>query len=150
LMVLFTPVDDLNRRAYRRSDSPGHRARPGDDAGAQTGLACVMADDGHGRWWREAKQVPLYAFPGNAARALGKNSFATPAWRSAAPTGPSSFSDIQPPAVRRPLPGPSSARGATTGLPAEETSRVLDRYGIDVVAVSARCRRTQTRPTPRP
>jgi len=131
LMVLFTPVDtsaaapivEAIRQGIVRGRELTQEPKPV--------LACVMADDGHGRLVAGSEQVPLYAFPENAARALGKIvRYAT--WRSAAPKDRRSFGDIQPSAVRALCQAVIRARG-DDWLTAEETTRVLSGYGITVV-----------------
>jgi len=94
-------------------------------------LACMMANDADARLMAGGEHVPVYAFPENAARALGKIvRYAT--WRNARPQDRRSFSNIGKERVRTLCQAVIRARGADW-LTAEETARVLDGYGMTTV-----------------
>jgi len=131
LMVLYTPVDASAAapivEAIRHGIVRGRELTPE----PKPILACVMADGGHSRLVAGSEQVPVYAFPENAARALGKIvRYAT--WRDAAPRSRREFGDIHPSRARALCQGVIRARGDDWLTP-EETKRVLGAYGIVVV-----------------
>ena len=128
LMVLYTPVDpdgappiiDAIRAGLTAGRARASRPKPV--------LACLMADDAHKQLRLADEQIPLYPFPENAARALGKvASYA--AWRSAPPGTHRTFDDLEPVTARGICHGVLKARGEDWLLP-EEASRVMGCYGL--------------------
>ncbi len=96
LIVIFAPVD------RRTSDDTLAAIREGIAAGRQAGatgkpiLACVMAESGKlAPLHVDGEKVPAYAFPENAARALGKVA-AYAQWRSLPPALFWGFDDVRP------------------------------------------------------
>ena len=132
LMVLFTAVDASTAspivEAIRQGIARGRELT----TEPKPILACVMADDAHAHLMAGSEQVPMYAFPENAARALGKIAdYAT--WRRTAPGIRRSFSDIDASRVRALCQAVIRARGDDWLTP-EETSRLLEGYGITAVS----------------
>lgn len=91
-------------------------------------LACVMASDGDARLVAGGEQVPVYAFPENAVRALGKI-VRYARWRNTPQRPRRVFGDIRKDAVRTLCQAVVRTRGASWLTP-EETARVLAGYGI--------------------
>ena len=132
LIVIFAPVD-------RRSSGDILGAiRDGIAAGRQAGatgkpvLACVMAEPGKLAPLEVAgEKVPTYAFPENAARALGKVAGYS-RWRSQPPALFWGFDDIRPGEARELCREIADSRG-DDWLTAEETRRVLNAFGLPLV-----------------
>jgi acyl-CoA synthetase (NDP forming) len=80
---------------------------------------------------RQHEDVPAYAFPENAARALGKIAAYT-AWRSQPPALYWTFDDIRPGEARDVCKAVVESRG-DTWLTAEETRRVLNAFGLPLL-----------------
>jgi acyl-CoA synthetase (NDP forming) len=82
LIVVFTPIDEANSASILAAIRAGVAAARGRGALSKPVLACLMSDSTDSvplRVWNET--IPTYAFPENAARALGKvAAYAT--WRS--------------------------------------------------------------------
>jgi acyl-CoA synthetase (NDP forming) len=144
LIVIFTPVD------RRTSFGTLEAIREGIAAGRQSGalkkpaLSCVMANHAGppapltityrgGPETSDAvtERVPAYAFPENAARALGKVS-AYAAWRAQPPALYWSFDDIRASDARELCRSVLDARGSSW-LTAEETRRVLNAFGLPLL-----------------
>jgi acetyl coenzyme A synthetase (ADP forming)-like protein len=131
LLVLFTPVDPITSKPILDAIAEGivrhrsHAPRP------KPVLACLMADGGHPQLMAGRERIPVYMFPENAARALGKIARYA-AWRAAPVSERRRFNDIQPDAVRTLCRSIIAARGADW-LTSEETFRVLAGYGIQTV-----------------
>jgi acetate---CoA ligase (ADP-forming) len=131
LLVLFTAVDastaapviDGIRRGIVRGRKLATDPKPI--------LACIMANQGDARLMAGDEQVPVYAFPENAARALGKI-VRYAMWRHTPPRTRRPFSDICRESVRSLCQAVIRARGADW-LTQEETARVLAGYGITPV-----------------
>lgn len=82
LIVVFTPIDETNSASIVAAIRAGIAAARGRGALSKPVLACLMTDSIDSlslRVWNET--IPTYAFPENAARALGKVA-AYAAWRS--------------------------------------------------------------------
>jgi acetyl coenzyme A synthetase (ADP forming)-like protein len=132
LIVIFAPVD------RRSSDQILAAIRDGIAAGRQAGaaakpvLACVMAEAGKlAPLMVGNEKVPAYAFPENAARALGKvASYAH--WRSQPPALFWGFDDIRP-GEARDLCREIAAVRTDDWLTVEETRRVLNAFGLPLV-----------------
>jgi acetyl coenzyme A synthetase (ADP forming)-like protein len=144
LIVIFTPVD------RRTSSGTLEAIREGIAAGRQSGarqkpvLSCVMANhagppapltitylEGPEKSGAVTERVPAYAFPENAARALGKVS-AYAAWRAQPPALYWSFDDIRAGDARELCRSVLDARGSSW-LTAEETRRVLNAFGLPLL-----------------
>ena len=132
LIVIFAPVD------RRTADQTLLAIREGIAAGRHAGaigkpvLACAMAESGQARSAPvEGEKVPAYAFPENAARALGK--VATYAqWRSLPPALFWGFDDIRPGDARELCREILSSRH-DDWLTAEEVRRVLNAFGLPLL-----------------
>ena len=133
VIVLFTPVDT-------GSGDPIVRAiRDGVSAGRQVGaadkpvLACVMTEPGHPVPIEVGNErLPAYAFPENAARALGKVvTYAE--WRRQEPGLYWGFDDLHVDDARRICRAALDARG-DTWLSDEEVRSVLGAFGLPLVA----------------
>lgn len=82
LIVIFTPVDDIRSTNILAGIQAGIASARGTGIVDKPVLACMMSDSTEHlplRVWTET--IPTYAFPENAARALGKVA-ACAAWRS--------------------------------------------------------------------
>src|SRR5439155_1241063 len=95
LIVIYTPVDP------RASGETLEAIRDGIGAGRRAGatgkpvLACLMAGDGRPLPLDlQSERIPAYAFPENAARALGRAA-AYASWRAQPPALLWSFEDIR-------------------------------------------------------
>ena len=143
LIVLYTQVDRSTSATTLDAIARGIAA--GRTAGATNKpvLACLLADPGArapltvsypsatapGETVHE--RVPAYAFPENAARALGRvASYAK--WRALPPALYWSFDDLRPEEARELCRSVIDARGASW-LTAEETRRLLNAFGLPVL-----------------
>ena len=143
LIVLYTPVDRSTSATTLDAIARGIAA--GRTAGAtdKPVLACLLAAPGAqapltvsypsatapGETVHE--RVPAYAFPENAARALGRvASYAK--WRAQPPALYWSFDDLRPEEARALCRSVIDARGPSW-LTAEETRRVLNAFGLPVL-----------------
>jgi len=134
LLVIFTPVDRRKTPgiidAIRDGIARGRRA----GATAKTVLACVLAEPGALtplELESPSERVPIYAFPENAARALGKIvTYAT--WRAQPPALFWSFDDINA-ADARALCRDALERRGDDWLTADETRRMLNDFGLPLV-----------------
>jgi acetyl coenzyme A synthetase (ADP forming)-like protein len=136
-IVIFTPVDS------RTADDILAAIRDGIAAGRRAGarnkpvLACVMAEPGRLAPLEIAnpsappESVPAYAFPENAARALGKVA-AYASWRREPPGLFWGFDDIHTGDAREVCAAVLDARG-DDWLTAEETRRVLNAFGLPLL-----------------
>src|SRR5499427_9001522 len=85
LIVIFTPVDLTTADAIMRSIRAGVVVARREGATGKPVLACVMAEPGRPvPLEAEGERVPAFAFPENAARALGKAA-AYAEWRALPP-----------------------------------------------------------------
>jgi acetyl coenzyme A synthetase (ADP forming)-like protein len=133
LLVIYTPVD------VTQSDASVAAIRQGiinaRDAGAVSKpiLACVMGDTGRAQPLQAGReQIPAYAFPENAVRALAKAA-AYAEWR-AQPAGLLwGFDDVYPEEARDICRGAADARGEAW-LTDEELHRVLNAFRLPLVA----------------
>lgn len=128
LIILYTPVDPSGARAV--IDAMGRGIISARAAGA-TGkpiLACLMAGDTLGRFEFNGEQIPVYEFPENAARALGKVvSYAR--WRETPLGMPREFPDVSAKAARAICQSVVASRGQSW-LTEEEMRRVLAAFGV--------------------
>jgi acetyl coenzyme A synthetase (ADP forming)-like protein len=132
LIVIFAPVDrrtaDDTLTAIREGIAAGRRA----GATGKTVLACVMAESGKlAPLYADGVKVPSYAFPENAARALGKVA-AYAQWRSLPPALFWGFDDIRPGDARELCREIVADRNDDWLMP-EEARRVLNAFGLPQV-----------------
>jgi acetate---CoA ligase (ADP-forming) len=134
LIVIFTPVERRHAAATITAIGEGIAAGRRAGATAKPVLACMMAESGALIPLDLAplpERVPVYAFPENAARALGKIA-AYADWRSQPPALFWSFDDIRASDARDLCHGVLASRG-DDWLTAEETRRVLNDFGLPLV-----------------
>jgi acetate---CoA ligase (ADP-forming) len=141
VIVIFTPVDantaDRILAAIRDGIAAGRRA----GARHKPVLACVMAEPGalapleivdpQAPPGATHERVPAYAFPENAARAIGKVA-AYAAWRREPPALFWGFDDIHTADARDVCGAVLEARGDSWLTP-EETRRVLNAFGLPLL-----------------
>ncbi len=128
LVVLYTPVDAADAAATLDAIRAGIVAGRASAKRAKPVLACLMADGGHPRLSAGAEQIPIYAFPENAIRALGKIARYAK-WRNAAVGERPAFDDLEPRQARALCQSVIAARGADW-LTSEEAMRLLAAFGI--------------------
>jgi acetyl coenzyme A synthetase (ADP forming)-like protein len=132
LIVIFAPVDRRTSgeilAAIREGITAGRRA----GATGKPVLACVMAESGKLTPLEVAGEtVPAYAFPENAARALGKVA-AYAHWKSQPPALFWGFDDIRPDDARE-LCREVIADRQDDWLTPEEVRRVLNAFGLPLL-----------------
>ena len=132
LIVIFAPVDRRTSgetlAAIREGIAAGRRA----GAAGKPVLACVMAESGKlAPLDVEGENVPAYAFPENAARALGKVA-AYAHWRSQPPALFWGFDDLRPDDARE-LCREVLADRHDDWLTPEEVRRVLNAFGLPLL-----------------
>jgi acyl-CoA synthetase (NDP forming) len=132
LIVIHTPVD------FDRSQEILNAIRDGIAAGRTAGaiqkpiLTCLMADAGHPRPLEVGKErIPTYAFPENAARALGKAA-AYAGWCAAKPGLFWNFSDIHAEEAARLCREVVATRG-DSWLTADELRQVSSAFGLPLL-----------------
>ena len=127
LLVLYTSVDPATAAAVTdgiRAGIVDGRARGGR---RKPIVACLMADELHPQLTAGAETIPVYDFPENAIRALGKiHRYA--AWRST-PRPSRDLGPVQSDEARAICTGALTARGGDW-LTQEESWRLLACYGI--------------------
>jgi len=133
LIVLFTPVDlttaDAILQAIRDGVAAGRRA----GAAGTPVLACVMAEPGRpAPLDAGGERLPAFAFPENAARALGKAS-AYAEWRAQPPALYWGFDDTDAHAARE-ICRQAAARQDAGWLTDEDVRGVLAAYGLPLAA----------------
>jgi acetyl coenzyme A synthetase (ADP forming)-like protein len=132
LIVIFTPIDrrtsDLVVAAIRRGIANGRRA----GGTNKPILACVMAEPGRqAPLDADGERIPSYAFPENAARALGRvASYAS--WRAQPPGLCWGFEDIHADEARSLCQLIVERRGDDWLTP-EEMHRVLSAFNVPLV-----------------
>ena len=131
LLVLYTAVDPVGSppivTAIREGVLNG-RSSGGRDT---TVLACLVAELDPGRLDAGPERIPVYAFPENAVRALGKIAEYAE-WRATPPGARERFDDVRPQTARAICRGVLDTRGADW-LTLEEVRRVLGAYGLTMV-----------------
>lgn len=128
LIILYTPVDPSGARAVLDAVGRGIVAARAAGATGKPILACLMAGDTLGRLAFNGEQIPVYEFPENAARALGKVvSYAK--WRETPLGSPWTFPDVSAAAARAVCQSVVAARGQDW-LNDEEMRRVLAAFGV--------------------
>jgi acetyl coenzyme A synthetase (ADP forming)-like protein len=139
VIVIFTPVDRRTAGAITEAIREGIRAgRAAAGARGKPVLACVMGEPGRPAPFDvDGERVPAYAFPENAARALGRIARYAE-WRAQPPALFWGFDDVRPSDARAICRGVVEHRGDSWLTP-EEMRRVLDDYGLPLLpAVLAR------------
>ena len=143
LIVIYTPVYPETQAATHAAIAQGVAAGRLAGATGKPVLACLMADAGaHGPLTVDyppqaepgapaRERIPVYAFPENAARALGKVS-AYAVWKAQPPALYWSFDDIRPEEARDLCRAVAESRG-NDWLTAEETRRVLNAFGLPLL-----------------
>lgn len=143
LIVIYTPVDPSASTATLAAISDGIAAGRAGGATGKPVLACVMAEAGaraplpvtypsHTDPTQTVREhIPTYAFPENAARALGRIA-AYAAWRAQPPGLQWSFDDMRPDEAREICRTVLDARGPGW-LTGEETRRLLNAYGLPLL-----------------
>lgn len=128
LIILYTPVDPSGATAVLDAMGRGIVSARAAGATGKPILACVMAGDTLGRLEFNGEQIPVYEFPENAARALGKVvSYAR--WRETPLGVPKEFPDVSATAARAVCQSVVASRGQDW-LNEEEMRRVLAAYGV--------------------
>ncbi len=143
LIVIYTPVDRSTSATTLDAIAKGIAAGRAAGATGKPVLACLLAEPGAhapltvsypsatepGQTVHE--RVPTYAFPENAARALGRVA-AYARWRAQPPALYWSFDDLRPEEARELCRSVIDSRGASW-LTAEETRRVLNAFGLPLL-----------------
>lgn len=129
LIVIFTPVDPNANRDVVAAIGEGVAAGRRAGGSAKPVVTCVMSGSGHPRPIDAGdERLPAYAFPENAARALGKiTGYAR--WRSQPPGLLWGFDDLNVPEARRICREALDNRG-DTWLRDEDVFRVLGASGF--------------------
>ena len=128
LIILYTPVDPSGAKAVLDAVGRGIVSARASGATGKPIVACLMAGDTLGRLEFGGEQIPVYEFPENAARALGKVvSYAH--WRETPLGEPREFADVSPNAARAVCQSVIASRGETW-LTEEEMRRVLAAFGV--------------------
>ena len=135
LLVLFTPVDQTTAApiidAIRDGIVEGRHRTPH----RKPVLACLMGDESHERLTAGDEQIPVYAFPENAARALGRIAHYA-RWRSTPPNHRREFDDLDSTLARALCREAMEARGSDWLTPIE-ASRLLASHGLIVTPAVA-------------
>ena len=136
LIVIFTPVDLTSAGAIMKAVRDGVAAGRRAGAVAKPVLSCVLAEPGRpAPLDADGERIPAFAFPENAARALGKaTTYAE--WRSLPPALYWGFDDTDARAARD-ICGRALSRD-NGWLTDDEVRGVLAAYGIDGAAALAR------------
>jgi acyl-CoA synthetase (NDP forming) len=132
LLVIYTSVDASRYEAVLAAIREGIAAGRAAGATDKTVLACLMADTAHPvPLEADGERVPVYPFPENAIRALGKIA-AYAAWRAQPPGLFWSFNDIHAGEARDLCREIVESRGEDW-LTAEEWRRVSSSFGLPTV-----------------
>ncbi len=133
VIVIYTPVDTRSSTAVHAAIGQGIAAARRAGVTTKPVLACVMAEPGQPVPLEvEGEKIPTYAFPENAARALGKVA-AYAVWRAQPPGLLWSFDDIRPDQARQICHDALAARG-DGWLSTEEARAVLTAFALPVAA----------------
>ena len=143
LIVIYTPVYPGTQAATHSAIAHGVASARQAGATAKPVLACLMAEAGShdplrvnvpsstGTPHTTEERVPVYGFPENAARALGRvATYAT--WRAQPPALFWNFDDIRPDEAREICRSVVESRGQAW-LTAEECRRVLNAFGLPLL-----------------
>jgi acetyl coenzyme A synthetase (ADP forming)-like protein len=132
VMVLYTPVDAESAPATLAAVRDGIlAARP--RARATPVVTCLMAGHLDSRLMAGEQRIPVYEFPENAARALGRIA-AYAEWRRAPAGAPPELTGVDTADARRLCREVVAARGADW-LTGEEARRLLRAAGLDTEPV---------------
>jgi acetyl coenzyme A synthetase (ADP forming)-like protein len=135
LIVIFTPVDLTTAGAIMKAIRDGVAAGRKAGAIAKPVLSCVMAEPGRpAPLDADSERLPAFAFPENAARALGKAS-AYAEWRAQAPALYWGFDDTDPDRARE-ICRAAVARQDGGWLTDEEVRGVLSAYSLPLAAAA--------------
>jgi acyl-CoA synthetase (NDP forming) len=131
LIIIYTPIDPTSAATILRAIRDGIGAARSAGAGAKPILACLMAEPGRPQPLVVGRErVPAFAFPENAARALGKVcTYAE--WRYRTPGLLWGFEDVHADEARA-ICQAAVQRGDNGWLGREETERVLTAFGLPV------------------
>jgi acetyl coenzyme A synthetase (ADP forming)-like protein len=133
LIVIFTPVDLTTAGAIMKAIRDGVAAGRRAGATAKPVLSCVLAEPGRpAPLDADGERLPAFAFPENAARALGKATRYAE-WRAQPPALYWGFDDTSAATARAICQAGLAGNGARW-LTDEETWTVLASYGLPVVA----------------
>ncbi len=129
LLVIFTPVDPNSTAAIVQAIRDGVAAGRRAGAMGKPVLACLMAERGRPVPLETASErLPAYAFPENAARALGKAA-AYAEWRGQTPGLLWGFDDLHIDEARA-VCRAAIGRQGEGWLAAEDVQRVLSAFGL--------------------
>ncbi|HEX5068828.1 MAG TPA: acetate--CoA ligase family protein [Vicinamibacterales bacterium] len=128
LMILYTPVDSTGSQAVVDAIGRGITHGRHQASRPKPVLGCLMGDESHPRLMAGAEQIPVYTFPENAARALGRI-VRYARWRRSPERGPRVLRDIDIVAARELCQGVMKARGSAW-LTDEEIARLLGAFGL--------------------
>ncbi len=135
LIVLFTPVDLTTAGAITKSIRDGVAAGRRAGAAGKPVLSCVMAEPGRPvPLDADGERLPAFAFPENAARALGKAA-AYAEWRARPAALYWGFDDTNPQAARD-ICRHALERSDAGWLTDEEVRGILAAYGIPLAAAA--------------
>jgi acyl-CoA synthetase (NDP forming) len=133
LIIIYTPVDPSGSAATLDAIREGILAGRGAGAAAKPSVACLMAAPGRpAALVAGDERVPAYAFPENAARALGKAA-SYGEWRGKAPGLLWSFEDIRADDARKVCRDALESRG-DGWLTGDEVRVVLGAYAVPLAA----------------
>jgi acyl-CoA synthetase (NDP forming) len=127
LMVIYTPVDRVSADRVHAAIANGITRARGAGATTTAVVACLMAESGYALKAGD-ERIPVYAFPENAARALGR-ACDYAAWRRLPEEHVWTWDDVWPERARAVCAAAAAARGSDW-LTAEETNVVLAAYGL--------------------
>ncbi len=129
LIVIYTPVDLTTASAIVKAIRDGVAAGRRSGATNKPVLSCVMAEPGRpAPIDAEGERLPAFAFPENAARALGKAA-AYADWRAQPPALYWGFDDTDP-SMARTICRSAAERNGSSWLSADEVKQVLAAYKL--------------------
>jgi acetyl coenzyme A synthetase (ADP forming)-like protein len=128
LMVQYTSVNASMTQAVVTGIERGVVAARAAGCASKPVVLCLMGTTVDAPVVAGSERIPVYAFPENAARALGKVA-GYAAWRRLPPGRHWRFDDLDSAGAREICRGAAQARG-TDWLTTEETERVLESVGI--------------------
>jgi acetyl coenzyme A synthetase (ADP forming)-like protein len=133
LIVIYTPVDPRTSVATLQAIRDGVAAGRAAGTTRKPVLACLMAGDGRPvPLGLQSERIPAYAFPENAARALGKAA-AYASWRAQPPALLWSFEDIRVDEARAICRHARETRG-DGWLTSDEVGALLGAFGLPLAA----------------
>jgi len=129
VLVLYTPVDLISAPRIHEAISAGVALARHTAAARKTVVACLMAERGF-RLMAEGEQIPVYGFPENAARALGRVADYAD-WRRTPAGRVWSFDDLDVAGARHVCQQAVSSRGEGW-LTTAEVNTVLRAFGLQI------------------